>query len=167
MLSRLSLGLAILSLVRSSIPGVDPRAAVNFIVPFFISSVLLNLTLTLLIAGRLLYLRRQMPGASGGSTYFSLASMLVESSLLQTICGVAACVSFVVDQASSTFLVIILGEVVVRSLVLLTDRTNTEIHCQLTVYLPHAHSHAGRMGKWVSTYPQHAMGQLHSSLWND
>jgi hypothetical protein len=102
-----------MSLVRSSQPGVNPRYAVDFAVPYFISSICLSLALTILIAARLLYLRRQMSPGAPSATYFSLASLLVESSLLQSFCGVGTIAGLAVDNASAAFLIIILGQVTV------------------------------------------------------
>ncbi|KAH7107371.1 hypothetical protein BKA62DRAFT_667527 [Auriculariales sp. MPI-PUGE-AT-0066] len=107
-----TIGLAVLTCVRSSVPGVDPRVAVSFAVPYFVSSALLNITLTILIASRLLYLRRQLNGGSASSTYFSVASLLIESSVLQSVLGLTLGICFVFDIASTAFLAPLLGEVV-------------------------------------------------------
>ncbi|KZV99150.1 hypothetical protein EXIGLDRAFT_762918 [Exidia glandulosa HHB12029] len=104
--------LSVLTLIQTATPNSNPYQAVQFVIPYFGSSIALNLAMTLMIAGRLIYIRKRLSGPLGGSSpYLSLASMLIESSALYSITGIITIVAFASGSDAAVFMVPILGEV--------------------------------------------------------
>ncbi|EJD46133.1 hypothetical protein AURDEDRAFT_164792 [Auricularia subglabra TFB-10046 SS5] len=107
--------LSILTLIQTATPNTNPWQAVQFVVPYFrADSVALNLTMTLMIAGRLIYIRNKLGASLGGqhtSPYLSMAAMLIESSALYSVAGIITIVAFATGSNVAVFMVPLLGEV--------------------------------------------------------
>lgn len=85
---------------------------------FFALSMALNITLTLLIVGRMLYLRRKVIKVLGvyhGRMYTSIAMMFFESGLLYTSIGIFYLVCRATESDVQFVIMQPLGQVVVRS----------------------------------------------------
>lgn len=123
--------LSILTLIQSATPNSNPWQAVQFVVPYFASSVALNLALTLMITGRLVYIRKRLSGPLGGSSqYLSLASMLIESSALYSVTGIITVVGFATESTVAIWIVPLLGEVMVRATQTSRFAFSTHFRCQ-------------------------------------
>ncbi|KZT04286.1 uncharacterized protein LAESUDRAFT_658015 [Laetiporus sulphureus 93-53] len=104
--------LAICELVSAGVPGGDFFAgkSVNFGVPYYALSIALNICLTLLICGRLVYLSRFVRAAMGRESaqlYTGLASLMIESAAPYSMLGIM----FLVPYARGSDVSIAFGQV--------------------------------------------------------
>ncbi|KZV92307.1 hypothetical protein EXIGLDRAFT_675324, partial [Exidia glandulosa HHB12029] len=82
-----SVAMGSISLFQASQPGdsLQSHLTANFLIPFFSLSISINIVVTLLISGYLLWHRRSIQSAIGrehGKQYVSIVAMLVESAAL-------------------------------------------------------------------------------------
>jgi hypothetical protein len=122
-----------------------------------------NVILTGLIAGRLLYMGSRVTKNLGGQhakTYTSIVSMTVESAFLYTSTAMAFLITFLLDSpAALAFCPIVSQTVVSHKLV----RTVAEVLTCSPVYLAHAH-HLARVG-WSRLVSEHDPERLHRQRW--
>jgi hypothetical protein len=77
---------------------------INITAPYFLVSLILNISLSLAIVFRLLYFRRrtealrQSVGANVGAQYFTIAAMLIESAMLYSVVSLLTIVPFMLDN---------------------------------------------------------------------
>ncbi|KZV91439.1 hypothetical protein EXIGLDRAFT_570171, partial [Exidia glandulosa HHB12029] len=105
---------AALTLYQTSKPGNNPLTDVQFTIPYFSLTLSLNISLTLLIVGRLLWHRRCLQrtlGPAHGHTYTTLAAMLVESAALYSVTTVVLIVAFVFGSSAAAIVLPLLGEI--------------------------------------------------------
>lgn len=77
-----------------------PRA-IRWGIAVGVQSVFLNILLTLLIVGRLLYIRRKMftcVGLEHGRQYVSISAMLIESATLYSVCAVMFLICYALNS---------------------------------------------------------------------
>ncbi|KAH7926898.1 hypothetical protein BV22DRAFT_1032367 [Leucogyrophana mollusca] len=86
----------------SSSPYQDAAMRINFTVPFFAVGTMVNIIVTIMIVGRLLYYRHSVAGAFGPrmSLYTSLTAILVESASIYTASSLFLIIPF---AAGSSF----------------------------------------------------------------
>ncbi|OCH85062.1 hypothetical protein OBBRIDRAFT_839241 [Obba rivulosa] len=94
------LALGILVLVSSGTPGGKffSGKAVDFGTPFYCMAISLNIILTILICGRLLYVSRwvrEILGHDASTLYSSVMSIMIESALPYSICGIMFIIPYV------------------------------------------------------------------------
>ncbi|KAI0057349.1 hypothetical protein BV25DRAFT_1812519 [Artomyces pyxidatus] len=98
-----SFSLSVVDLITVSHPGNNmfSHSAVNFGLVYWSFSIALNVILTTLIVGRLLYMRRRIAdGPFNGShtnVYLSIAAILVESAALYSICMIVFLIGYSTD----------------------------------------------------------------------
>ncbi|KAG6919945.1 hypothetical protein DXG01_013294 [Tephrocybe rancida] len=95
--------LGVLFLVQVSAPSASLWASstVNFTLPYFSTSLALNIVSTFAIVARLLYFRYRITsslGAGYGSQYTTIAAMLVESAAIYSISSLLFLVPFIVNH---------------------------------------------------------------------
>ncbi|KAG6810538.1 hypothetical protein H0H92_011425 [Tricholoma furcatifolium] len=95
--------LGVLFLVQVSAPSSSIWASttINFTLPYFCTSLALNIISTLVIVARLLYFRHRVSsylGTGHGSQYTSIAAMLVESASIYSISSLLFLVPFIVGH---------------------------------------------------------------------
>ncbi|KZV80185.1 hypothetical protein EXIGLDRAFT_756432 [Exidia glandulosa HHB12029] len=106
-----------LTLWETALPGRNPWASVQYAIVYFSISLALNLMLTGLIVGRLLWHRRRLGRALGpdgyksGKTYVSVAAVLIESAALYSATSVALIASFALGSYIAAWALPLLGEV--------------------------------------------------------
>ena len=86
------------------------------IVPYFVLTILLNITLSLAIMARLLYVRRSVISVLGtehAKTYTSVSAMVVESAALTAVVGVFALVCYIQNNVVLHFSLGLYDQVVV------------------------------------------------------
>ena len=103
-------------------PGADlwTNEAVKFSISYWSLSISLNITLTLLISGRLLFIRNRVKmslGAHQAKIYTSLAAMLVESAALYSVTGLIFIVSYARNSIFQNIVLPPLGLVQVSNLI--------------------------------------------------
>jgi len=91
--------LSIFTTLQSAVPGASlfTHSVVVIAIPYWSLSVAFNIVLTLLIVGRLFYMRRSLAqtlGRQHTKTYTSIASMLVESAALYSTVGIVFIAGF-------------------------------------------------------------------------
>lgn len=94
-----SISSSIALLVAMTKPGADfwTNEAVKFSISYWSLSISLNIILTLLISGRILFIRNRVKmslGAYHAKTYTSLVAVLVESAALYSVTGLIFIVSY-------------------------------------------------------------------------
>jgi len=109
------LSMSILLIYESAQPGANffVGHAVDFGIPYISLTISLNIIVTALICGRLLYLRRQVGNVLGQSyakMYTSLVAILIESAALFTALGIVYVIVYARKSQSSIALVQVWGD---------------------------------------------------------
>ncbi|KAK0441326.1 hypothetical protein EV421DRAFT_1812688 [Armillaria borealis] len=122
--------LGLLWLIQVSAPASSPWAtsSINFTQPYFWTSFSLNVTMTLAIVSRLLVYRYRISsvmGSSYGRQYTSIASMIVESSLLYTSFQLLFIVPFGLNSPVQTIFIQPLSQVQVIAPLLIIFRVSS------------------------------------------
>ncbi|KZV84464.1 hypothetical protein EXIGLDRAFT_574250, partial [Exidia glandulosa HHB12029] len=115
---------SMLTLWETTRPGNNPWSSIRFAIPYFSlrtprKVLVLNISLTALIVGRLLWHRRRLrralrvQGSTLGRTYLGVAAMLIESAALYCLTSTALIISFAVGSNVAALAVPLLGEVMV------------------------------------------------------
>ncbi|TFK40274.1 hypothetical protein BDQ12DRAFT_734277 [Crucibulum laeve] len=103
-----SFTMGILFLIQVSALSPWDATTVNFTLPYFLLSLILNIISTIAIVTRLLYYRRRTSKALGtayGAQYTSIAAMVVESAALYSISSILFLVPFILNHPiQNTFL---------------------------------------------------------------
>lgn len=106
--------MAIVTVVQSSLPGgfiLDGKSE-NFGVPWVTLTVSLNIILTSMICGRLLFMRRQVRSVLSpemASMYTNIMAILIESALPFTLLGIAFLVTYVRNDSIATAFAFVWG----------------------------------------------------------
>ncbi|EIM88470.1 uncharacterized protein STEHIDRAFT_167753 [Stereum hirsutum FP-91666 SS1] len=109
-----STAMAIVTVVQSSLPGgfiLDGKSE-NFGVPWVTLTVSLNIILTSMICGRLLFMRRQVRSVLSpemASMYTNIMAILIESALPFTLLGIAFLVTYVRNDSIATAFAFVWG----------------------------------------------------------
>jgi len=111
-----SFTVSVLLLFQLTQPGASlwTRVAISFGIPYWSISVSLNVIVTLLIVGRLLYMRRvtrQALTAEHASTYTSIMAILIESAALYSTFGLIFIVSYARNSMVQNVLLPTLGHI--------------------------------------------------------
>lgn len=97
---------------------------VKFSIAYWTLSISLNIILTLLISGRLLFFRNRIEsslGAHHAKTYSSLVAMLVESAALYSVTGLIFIISYARNSPFQNIVLPPLGQIQVTVLVFNLD----------------------------------------------
>ena len=92
-------------------------SAINFGISYWSISVSINIVVTTLIVGRLLYLRSRtllVLNKEQARTYTSIAAMLVESAALYSVTGLIFIISYALDSMVQHVMLQVLAHVQVR-----------------------------------------------------
>ncbi|KAF8055310.1 hypothetical protein FPV67DRAFT_1789038 [Lyophyllum atratum] len=95
--------LGVLFLVQVSAPAGNlwASSSINFVLPYFCTSLALNIVSTIVIVTRLLWFRRRtsnMLGKAHGTQYTSIAAMVVESAAVYSVSSLCFLVPFIVNH---------------------------------------------------------------------
>lgn len=106
---------------------------VNFALAYWSTSVATNLLLTLLIAGRLVWMRYQLGRLMGRITaahspYLSIAAMLIESAALYSAVAVPFMTTYARNDTSNFLFFSLLGQVQVCKLLIWRDKCHVLIN---------------------------------------
>ncbi|KAF9218447.1 hypothetical protein BS17DRAFT_742164 [Gyrodon lividus] len=107
--------LSVILIAELSQPGntIWTRISVNLAIPYWSISIALNVILTLLIAGRLLFMKYRLQNVLGEHTntpYASLSAMLVESAFLYSTNGLIFIISYGVNSPVQNLALPLLGQ---------------------------------------------------------
>ncbi|KAI1796912.1 hypothetical protein LXA43DRAFT_1089441 [Ganoderma leucocontextum] len=108
--------MSILSIFQASCPTASlwTNTTVQFTVPYFSISIGLNILLTLLLVGRLLYMgyhARQTIGKDHSQMYISIATMLVESAAPYAITGLMFIITYARNSNVQNLILPVLGQI--------------------------------------------------------
>ena len=109
--------MSILTLFQSSHPNASlwTHTTVQFSLPYFSISIALNIILTLLLISRLYFMSARAKRSidrEHAATYMSIASMLIESSMLYAVTGVIFVVTYVLKSDVQNLVPPVLSQVV-------------------------------------------------------
>lgn len=150
------------SLVLAQIHVADGSFALTFnaFTAYWSIEVATNSLLTTLIVGKLMYMRyrlRQALGAQQSNPYLTISAMVIESSLLFTVIGIAFIISYARSSPFQNILLTVAGQVQVSSVssFLAPELMNCAVHRTST------HHHACRAGPWTQCASDegHAVGR--------
>jgi len=87
--------MGVVSLVETALPNATffAKQSTNFAIPWISLTTILNVSLTALISGRILYVAYKVRSSSISTSYTSVVAILVESSLPLSVLGVAFAVT--------------------------------------------------------------------------
>lgn len=94
---------------------MSERLAQNFIIAHFSLAIGFNILVTAAIVARLQFMRRKIRGALTSSPYFSISTMIIESSALYSTFGTAFLISMATQSPALNVISPIMGQVAVRS----------------------------------------------------
>ena len=105
--------MSILLLVQLSQPGSNlwTHVSISFGIPYWSISIALNVIVTLLIVGRLVYWRRKISFIQSSNLYTSIITMLVESAALYTIFALIFVISYALNSMVQNVLLPVLGHI--------------------------------------------------------
>ncbi|KAI0359767.1 hypothetical protein OH77DRAFT_1434208 [Trametes cingulata] len=111
-----STAMSIMVIVQSSYPNSNLWASttVQFLLPYFAISISLNVMLTLLLVGRLMYMSyraRQSLGAEHARTYMSIAAMLVESAVPYAVTAIIFVITYAENSNVQNLLLPVLAQI--------------------------------------------------------
>ncbi|KZV71943.1 hypothetical protein PENSPDRAFT_629408 [Peniophora sp. CONT] len=159
-----SMGVLLLIQLSSSSPW-GSASNVNWIIPFFATSLAFNVVVTFAICGRLYYYRRSilsaMPGHSHGDQYTGIAAIVVESSLITSSFTLLCLVPLVEGSAVANLFLQPLGEIQAIATLLIVYRvaigrgwsTETQAFLSTTVTSRDPESSMGTNGSRRVTRP--------------
>ncbi len=109
----------ILFLRQVAIPASSPWASggINWTIPYFSLSLALNIIVTLMIVGRLLWYRQRIKSLLGnahGSHYTSIAAMIVESAAMYSLFTLLFLIFFGLDHPMENIFLQVLSQIQVR-----------------------------------------------------
>ena len=112
--------MSILSVFQSSRPTASlwTSTTVQFTVPYFSISIALNILLTLLLVGRLLYMAynaTQTIGRDHSTAYISIATMFVESAAPYAITGLVFIITYARNSNVQNLVLPVLAQIMVCS----------------------------------------------------
>ena len=91
--------------------------SISFFIPYFSLAISLNIILTLLIVGRLLYLSRpvrEVLGPAHAGTYTSVAAMMIESAAPYSIVSIIFIITYGRDSNVQNLILPVLSQIMVR-----------------------------------------------------
>ncbi|KAI0667416.1 hypothetical protein C8Q78DRAFT_378708 [Trametes maxima] len=111
-----STAMSIMVVIQSSRPNgtLWSSSTVQFTLPYFVFSISLNLMLTLLLVGRLLYMSHRTKkalGAEHGAAYISIAAMLVESATPFAVTSVIFIITYAQNSNVQNLILPVLGQI--------------------------------------------------------
>ncbi len=143
--------MSIMTIFQASRPDASlwTKTTVQFTLPYFSISIGLNILLTLLLVGRLLYISyntRNTIGKEHASTYISIASMLVESATPYAITGLIFIITYARNSNVQNLVLPVLSQIMV-SIGYASQCTISRLTgVALAVYQPGGHHLARRHG---------------------
>ena len=89
------------------------HVSISFATPYWSLSIALNIILTSLIVGKILWMRRSVTmglGSQHSKQYTSVVAMLIESAALYSITGIVYIICYGINTPAQQLFIVILGE---------------------------------------------------------